>query len=421
MLDLKYIREHAAEVKENTQNRGREVDFDRLLELDKKRSELIVQVDQLRARQNTFKNKPTVAELEKLKQVKLDEEKLTKELAEIEKNLRALLIEIPNLTHPEVKVSADETENPVLEVIKEPAKLDFEPADHVKLAEKLDLIDFDRAAKIAGAKFYFLKNELVALEFALIKLALDTAIQRGYAPFITPDLAKQSILEEMGFNPRGGSTQVYNIADTDLSLIGTAEITMGGYHAGEVFDEKQLPKKYIAVSHCFRTEAGSYSKFSKGIFRVHQFTKVELFQYVLPDKSEAAHREMLELEKELFSKLEIPYRIVDHTTADLGNPAYRTFDIEAWLPGKPDKNGQLGDWAEMTSTSNCTDYQARGLNIKYQDKAGKKEFVHLLNGTAFAIPRVLIALLENNQQKDGSVKLPAILTEYTGLDIIKPR
>jgi seryl-tRNA synthetase len=225
----------------------------------------------------------------------------------------------------------------------------------------------------------------------------------------------------MGYNPRGESTQIYNIENSDLSLIGTSEITMGGYHFGDVFDESELPKKYAAFSHCFRTEAGSYSKYSKGIFRVHQFSKIEMFQYVKPETSEIAHKELLEIEKEIFKGLDIPFRVVDHCTADLGAPSIRTFDLEAWMPGKPNKDGKMGDWGEITSTSNCTDYQARALNIKYKKADGDKELVHMLNGTAIAITRAMIAILENYQQADGSIRIPEILQKYLpgGLKIIK--
>lgn len=239
--------------------------------------------------------------------------------------------------------------------------------------------------------------------------------------FSTPDLAKREVLEGLGFSPRDESTQVYNVENTGLSLVGTAEITMGGYHINEVLDECELPKKYAAVSHCFRTEAGSYSKFSKGIFRMHQFTKVEMFQYVMPDKSEEAHEEILKIEREIFEGLDIPFRVVDHCTANLGGPSYRTYDLEAWMPGKPNKNGGEGDWAEITSASNCTDYQARGLNIKYKDKSGKKDYLHMLNGTVVAIGRAIIAIMENYQQADGSIVVPGILRRWMpqGLDIIK--
>jgi seryl-tRNA synthetase len=349
--------------------------------------------------------------------------KMEAELKEKETTLREMLLAVPNLTHPEVKVSADENDNPVLETYGAPTKFKFTPKDQVELAASLDLIDFDRATKSTGAKFYYLKNELALMEFALIQYALAILVHRGFTPFTTPDLAKREIVEGMGFNARGESTQIYNIANSDLSLIGTAEITMGGYHQDEVLEESELPKKYAAVSHCFRTEAGSYSKFSKGIFRVHQFTKIEMFQYVKPAEAESSHRELLEIEKEIFKGLNIPFQVIDHCTADLGTPAIRTFDLEAWMPGKPAADGSLGAWAEITSTSNCTDYQSRAMNTKYRQANGAKALVYTLNGTAIAIPRCLIAILENYQNADGSVNVPKVLIPYLpkGYKKIRPK
>lgn len=413
MLDIKFIRENVDTVKQNTKNRLANVDIDQLLEIDKKRRELGTTIDALRTKRNTAsKTKPSPEIIAEMKSIGEQIVQLESALADVNSTFKDLLMAVPNVSHPEVAVSADEDDNPVLEIIGKIPKFSFEPKDHVELAEKLDLIDFERAAKIAGAKFYYLKNELALMEFALIQYAFDIITKKGYIPFSTPDLAKRDILEGLGYNPRGESTQIYNIENTDLSLIGTAEITMGGYHKDEIIDEIDLPKKYVAVSHCYRTEAGSYSKFSKGIFRVHQFTKIEMFQYVTPEKSEAAHQELLEIEKEIFKGLGLTFRVVDHCTADLGAPSYRTFDLEAWMPGKPNKEGSMGDWAEITSTSNCTDYQSRALNIKYKDKEGKKDFLHTLNGTAIAISRTLITIMENYQQKDGSIIVPKVLRKY---------
>jgi seryl-tRNA synthetase len=417
MLDVNIIRENPKLIKENLKNRGLSVDVDRFLELDAKRSELIGKIDSLRSVKNKFKEKPNKEELGKLKSDKEKEEKLSVELEKIEKEYYDLLGRIPNLTHRDVVVSDDEHDNPVLEEGK-PPKFGFEPQDHVTLAEKLDLIDFERAAKVSGAKFYYLKNELALMEFALIQYALEICTKHGFTPFSTPDLAKKDVLEGLGYNPRGESTQIYNIEETDLSLIGTAEITMGGYHMNETLEEEDLPKKYVAVSHCFRTEAGTYSKFSKGIFRIHQFTKVEMFEYTTPETSEKAHQEILSIEKEIYKGLDIPFRVIDHATCDLGSPASRTFDLEAWMPGKPNEKGGSGDWAEITSTSNCTDYQSRGLNIKYKDNSGKKEYVHMLNGTAIAVARTLIAIMENYQTKDGSIEVPKVLQKWVGKKLI---
>ena len=422
MLDIKFIRENSELIKKNCQNRLANVDVDRLLFLDKERREIETKLETLRAERNkASKTKPTpeiIAEMKKIgEDIKVREEALTK----IEPELRELWLAIPNLTHPEVQVGSEDEAAPILETVGQAPSFDFKPKDHVELATNLDIIDFDRATKVSVAKFYYFKKELALLEIALIQYALEIAIKHGFEPCLTPDLAKREVLEGLGFNPRGESTQVYNIVGSDLCLVGTAEITLGGLYQDEVLAVTELPKKYAGVSHCFRTEAGSYSKFSKGIFRVHQFTKIELFAYAAPEQAEKLHVEILDLQKEIFSGLEIPFRVIDHTTGDLGNPSYRTLDLEAWMPGKPNKEGADGDWGEVTSVSNCTDFQARGLNIKYKTAAGGKEFVYTLNGTAIAIPRCLIAILENNQQADGSIVVPKVLQKYLpgGIGVIK--
>jgi seryl-tRNA synthetase len=422
MLDIKYIREHAEEVKKNCADRLSNANIDELLVLDEQRRQAISEIDALRAERNQgSKGKPTPEEIEAMKNKRAKISELETSLLELESKYNESLFKVPNLSHPDVKRSDNEDDNPVIATSGEPTKFNFEAKDHVQLAADLDLIDFDKATNVSGAKFYYLKNELALIEYAMVQYALETLYKKGYTPMITPDVARDEVLKGAGFSPRGESTQTYSIEGTDLSLIGTAEITMSGYHMGDVFEEADLPKKYVAVSHCFRTEAGSYSKYSKGIFRVHQFTKAEMFQYVKPEDSEKAHLELLEIEKEIFKGLEIPFRVVDHCTADLGAPSYRTYDLEAWMPGKPNKEGKMGDWGEITSTSNCTDYQARSLNIKYKTAEGKKEYVHMLNGTAISLCRAMIALMENHQQADGSIKIPAVLHKYLpeGLTMIK--
>ncbi len=424
MLDIKIIRENAELIKINSKNRLSDVDIDKLLALDIEVRSLITNIESARARRNqASKTKPTPEIIAEMKIIGEDLKKWEAELLDKEADLKEMLSTVPNLTHPDVRVSDNEDDNPVLETCGEATKFDFTPKDHVELAAELDLIEFDRATKVSGAKFYYLKNELALMEYALIQYALGILIKKGFTPVITPDLAKREILEGMGYNPRGESTQVYNVENSDLCLIGTAEIAMGGYHKDEVFEEDELPKKYVAVSHCFRTEAGSYSKFSKGIFRVHQFTKIEMFQYVKPENAETAHLELLEIEKEIFKGLGIPFQVIDHCTADLGAPSIRTYDLEAWMPGKPASDGGQGAWAEVTSTSNCTDYQSRALNIKYKTTDGDKEFVYMLNGTAIAITRCLIAIIENNQAVSGEINIPAALIPYmpNGYDKIKSK
>jgi seryl-tRNA synthetase len=277
--------------------------------------------------------------------------------------------------------------------------------------EALHLVDFEGGAKVTGQKFYYLKNEAVLLELALVTFATRVLQDEGFTLFITPDLARRDILEGIGFNPRGESTQIYNVENTDLSLIATAEITLGGLLADEVLEGERLPLLYAGISHCFRTEAGSAGRESRGLYRVHQFTKVEMFAFTRPEQSEAMHERLVAIEEKIYATLGIPYRVMDICTGDLGGPAYRKYDLEAWMPGRD-------QWGEITSTSNCTDYQARRLNIRFREKGRKgTRLVHMLNGTAIAVSRAIIALLENGQQADGSIRLPPVL----GLADIAPR
>jgi seryl-tRNA synthetase len=285
----------------------------------------------------------------------------------------------------------------------------------VQLGESLDLIDFDTATRVSGPKFYYLKNEAVLLELALERYALDILRKHGFTITITPDIAKEEVLVGIGFNPRGEESNIYTVEGTGTCLVGTAEITLGGYHAGKILDKASLPILLSGLSHCFRREAGGAGQYSKGLYRVHQFSKVEMFVYSLPEDSDRLHQMLLAIEEEIFQGLEIPYHVVDTCTGDLGAPAYRKFDIEAWMPGR----GEHGEYGEVTSTSNCTDYQARRLNIRYKDEQGKTQHVHLLNGTAIAISRAIVAILENFQQEDGSVRMPGKLVPYLGFDSIK--
>jgi len=345
--------------------------------------------------------------------------RLEAELADAERSLRDLLLAIPNLVHPDVPEGGEDDFREMRRV-GEPRRFDFAPKDHLALAGDLDLLDFEGGAKVAGQKFYYLKNELVLLELALQRLALDVLIEDGFTPFITPDVAKPEILDGIGFSPKGPETQVYSLANADLCLVGTAEITLGGLYADTVLDEEQLPLKLAGISHCFRTEAGSHGRESKGLYRVHQFSKVEMFAFTTPETSEAMHEHFLELEERIYQALEIPYRVIDIAAGDLGAPAYRKFDLEAWMPGR----GEGGSYGEITSTSNCTDYQARRLGIRFRRRspgAKKTELVHTLNGTAVALSRAPIALLENHQRADGGIAIPKALRPYFGRDAIEPR
>jgi len=417
MLDLKFVLSNVDAVKQNCQRRNIKADVDRLVALDEERRNLLKRVEDLHRLQNenadAMKAKLPPDEREKLiakgrelKQAAADEEA---NLAQIASGVDHILRQIPNMTHPDAPVAAGEEGNKEIRRNGSPTKFDFKPKDHVAIGKDLDLIDFETAANVSGQKFYYLKNEAVLLEFALIQYALYMLRKEGFAPIITPDLARAEILDGIGFNPRGAETQIYSIENTDLCLIATAEITLGGMLADRILDESELPLKYVGVSHCFRTEAGAAGKESKGLYRVHQFTKIEMFAFTAPEKSGETHEEFVKYEEKLFSGLGIPYRVVDICTGDLGGPAYRKYDLEAWMPGR----GENGDWGEVTSASNCTDYQARRLGIKFRREGEKKPvFVHMLNGTAIAISRALIAILENYQQKDGSVLIPKALKPY---------
>ena len=423
MLDRRFILEHADLVKQNCGNRGVQVDVDRFVELETRRKTMQVEIDQLNRRANEVSKSIGKAKDATERDARKEEgRRLRDETAQAKAEMDRLVAEldalhrlIPNVSHPDAPVGADDKSN--LELFKGKTPLpefDFQPLDHVQLGEKLDLIDFEAGARVAGHGFYFLKNDAVLLELALARYAVDVLTREGFTPTITPDLARNDVLEGTGYIPRGPETQIYSIENTDLSLIATAEITLGGLLAGEILDADQLPVKLSGVSHCFRTEAGAHGRATRGLFRVHQFTKVEMFAFTLPDQSDRMLDELRDLECRLFDGLGIPYRVVDTATGDLGGPAYRKFDLEAWMPGR-------GEYGEVTSTSNCTDYQARRLGIRYRVKGQKgTRFVHTLNGTAIAVSRALIAILENYQQADGSVLIPEALRRWVGKERIDP-
>ncbi|NIT04525.1 serine--tRNA ligase [Candidatus Saccharibacteria bacterium] len=415
MLDPKFVAENLKEIKEVAAERGMKVDVSELEKFSDARSQLRVQVERLRAEQNRLskrgrKKKPTKKDIERATEIKQELKNLEPQLKNIEEQIQHLLWQLPNLIHPKTPRGGVE-KNKVLKKGK-PKTLPFKAKNHEELSQNLDLIDFEAGSNVAGAKFYYLKNEAALLEFALIKYAFDLLMDEGFTPFVTPDLAKSEIIDGVGFVPRGPESNIYMVEEEDLGLIGTAEITLGGYHADQVLKAEDLPLKYAGFSHCFRREAGTYGQESKGLYRVHQFSKVEMFVFCRPEESEKMHDYLLKLEEKIFKGLKIPYRVVDIASGDLGAAAYRKFDLEAWMPGR-------GEWGEITSTSNTTDYQARRLNVKYKRKDGATDYLHTLNGTAIAISRALIAILENYQQEDGSVKVPTALVPYVGKKIIR--
>jgi seryl-tRNA synthetase len=425
MLDPAFIRENLTAVKANCVNRNVKADVDRVVLLDDERRRLISETQVLQQRQNEISKQIPKEKDKDKKQILIQEgrelrDKVSALEAKSRENdaaMRTALNGIPNMSHPDAPVGTDADANKVLRQVGEPRKFDFPAKDHVTLAEALDLVDFEAGAAVAGQKFYFLKNEAVLLELALCQFAMSVLRAKGYTPIITPDVARVDVLEGIGFIPRGPETQIYSIENSDLCLIATAEITLGGMHRDQVLDEAKLPIKYVGLSHCFRTEAGAPGRDTRGLYRVHQFTKVEMFAFCEPTASEAIHRELLATEEEIFQKLGLPYQVIDTCTGDLGGPAYRKYDLEAWMPGR----GQGGEYGEVTSTSNCTDYQARRLNIRYKGAGFKgTRFVHTLNGTAVAMSRAILAILENYQQADGSILVPEVLRAgMGGIEIIK--
>ena len=423
MLDLKFIRENAEAIKENCKNRGVQADVDLVVELAGRRSVLMQELNELRQRQNILSKeiptappdeRPTI--IEESKSVKSQIPQMETELIATEARLREEQLNIPNMTHPDSPIGKDDTENVEIRRSGEIPEFGFEPKDHVQIGESLDIIDFEAGAKTTGSKFYFLRGDAVLLELGLIRYAMDILMEKGYEPTITPDLARDEALVGTGFIPRGPEAQIYSVEDTDLSMIATAEITLAGQHTDEIFDEENLPLRYAGLSHCFRTEAGAHGRASRGLYRVHQFTKVEMFAFTTPEQSAQVHEEMVGIEERIFQGLGLPYRVVDICTGDLGGAAYRKYDLEAWMPGR----GEAGEFGEVTSTSNTTDYQARRLAIRYRKEGGRPQLLHTLNGTALAISRVLISLLEIYQQEDGSVLLPEALIPYVGKEKLEP-
>ncbi len=423
MLDLKFIRENVPAVEENCKNRGVEADVRLVVELADRRSALIQELNELRQRQNALAKSIGRERDEDARRGLIEESRAMKEripakeaeLQDVEGRLREEQLKIPNMTHPDAPIGKDDSENVEIRRWGEIPSFGFGVRDHVELGESLDIIDFDAGAKVAGSKFYFLRGDAVLLELGLVRYAMDVLMGRGYVPTITPDLARDEALVGTGFIPRGPETQIYSIEDSDLSLVATAEITLAGSLADEVLDEDDLPIRLAGLSHCFRTEAGSHGRASRGLYRVHQFTKVEMFAFTTPEQSENVHDEMVEIEERIFQGLGLPYRVVDICTGDLGGAAYRKYDLEAWMPGR-------NDFGEVTSTSNTTDYQARRLRIRYRraEPGGRPQLLHTLNGTALAISRALIALLEVYQQEDGSVLLPEALVPYVGKERLEP-
>jgi seryl-tRNA synthetase len=408
VLDLKLIREDPDGVHEALARRGGESagGLDRVLELDTSRRELLPQLEGLRAEQNEANGRIRSAadaaererEIEAMRAVAARAKELEQQLAGVEEELQAALAPLPNLPDPS---AAPGPEDELLREVGTPRPLDFVPRDHLELAG--ERIDMDRGARLSGSRFAYLKGDLVMLELALVRWVLETLREKGFEPVIPPVLVRERALYGTGFLP-DTEQQIYSLPEDELFLVGTSEVALASLHDGEILDSERLPLRYAGFSPCFRREAGAAGKDTRGIFRVHQFDKVEMFSFVEPEKSTAEHERILAIEEEILSQLELPYRVVNIAVSDLGNSAAKKYDCEAWLPSQ-------GRYRELTSCSNTTDYQARRLNIRMRAEK-RTQTLHTLNGTAVAVGRTIVALLENGQRADGSVELPECLRSF---------
>lgn len=412
MIDIQMLRNHPEELKQKVAQKGFDVTpVGQALDLDQKRRELIAQVESLNAERNKAAKKKNI---EQGKAIKAKLQELEPELEKTEQEFLEVFNRIPNPALPSVPIGKSEADNVELRRWGQPPHFDFAPKDHLELGRQLGILDFETGAKVTGSQFYYLFGDGALLELALVMFAMDFLQKQGFIPAITPDLAKSRYYLGTGYAPKGNEAQTYTITGQDLGLIATAEVTLAGKHADQVIPEQDLPVKYIGYSHCFRQEAGAYGKYSRGLYRVHQFTKAEMFIYCTPEESGKMHEHILEMEEQIYQLLGLPYRVVEMCTGDLGAMAARKYDLEAWMPAR-------GEYGEVTSTSNCTDYQARNLNVKFRRNDGKSEYTHMLNGTAIATSRTPLAILENYQQADGSVIIPAVLRKWMGKDKIVPK
>ena len=412
MLDIKFIRDNLDLVKKNNETRNVKVNFDDFTRLDEERLGLARQIDQLRAERNAgSKNKPSEEEIKRIRAIGEEIGKLETELKSKEEELNKILFMIPNINHETTPVAQDESGNKVEKTIGEKPNFSFEPQEHFNIKNVKDLIDLERGAKASGSRFYYLKGKLALLERALFQFTLDTVVSKGFELVLPPILVQEPAMFGTGFFPAEKS-EIYTVnpGEDNLYLVGTSEVPMIYMYSGEVLEVKDLPKKYVAITPCFRREAGSYGKDTKGIFRVHQFYKVEMIIFSTPEQSWQLHEEILAHEESILQALGLPYQVLNICSGDLGFPAAKKYDCEGWFPGQ-------GRYRELTSTSNTTDYQARRSNIKYKNSEGKREFIHTLNGTAVT-DRCLLAILENYQQEDGSVMVPEVLRKYIGFDKI---
>jgi seryl-tRNA synthetase len=414
MLDLKVLRRDPEAVRAALARRGDDAGIDRVLELDARRREILPRLEGLRAEQNEANQAIAAAKrsgegadeaIARMREVAGRAKALGEELASVEADLQPALASLPNIPDPTAA-----PQDTVIKEVGEPRIPVDPPRDHLELAGWR--IDMERGARLSGSRFAYLRGDLARLEFALVPWALDKLAGHGFEAVVPPVLVREEALYGTGFLP-DTEQQIYRLADDDLYLVGTSEVALASLHAGEILDAGDLPRRYAGFSTCFRREAGAAGKDTRGIFRVHQFDKVEMFAFVEPETSRDEHERLLAIEEEIFRELGVPYRVVNIAVDDLGASAAKKYDIEAWLPSQ-------GRYREVTSCSNTTDYQARRLDVRYRPDGGRPEVLHTLNGTAIAISRALIALLENGQQEDGSVVLPEVLRPYGAPAVLPP-
>jgi len=426
MLDINFIRENPEKVKKACKDKNVQISVDLILDLDAEKRRVQTEIENLKAEQNKISRggKDNSSLIVQAKEIKERIKSLEPQMEKAENELKLLLLEVPNIPFDDVPVGKDDSENKVLRHVgHKPIFLFTKPKDYMELGEKLDLIDTERAGKVAGSRFGYLKRELPLLEFALINLVMETVRKpavakgfgvagKGFIPVIPPVMLKDEMARGTGYFEAADEKEAYFFPEDKMYLAGTSEQPLVAMHAGEILQEKDLPIRYVGFSTCFRREAGSYGKDTRGILRVHQFDKLEMVIFSKPEDSKNEHELILSIEEKLMKALGLPYQVINICTGDLGRPAAKKYDIETWLPSE-------GKYRETHSCSNCTDFQARRLNIRYKDKNNKMQFVHTLNGTAFAIGRILIMIMENYQQKDGSIKVPKALQKYAGVKIIK--
>ena len=407
MLDIRYIRDNTKLVQENTKNKGYDIDIDVLIKLDAKRRDIQKKSDELRERRNIISaqmkngkpNPELIAEGKSLKTELVEKENQFKK---IDDEYSLLLESIPNIIASDVPLG-DENNNVEIKKFGDQKQ---GAIDHLDFAIRRDWVDFERGAKVAGAKFYFLKGDLALLENAIYQFALNHIVKKGFTFMTVPHMVSSRVMSGAGFAPRtSDQSDEYAIEGEDLSLIATAEIPLTGYHADEIIDEDDLPLLYAGYSPCYRKEAGTYGKFTRGLFRVHQFNKLEMYAFSLPEKSIEVHEKLLGIEEEIWQAIGISYHVVNIAAGDLGAPAAKKYDIEYWSPVD-------NMYRELTSCSNCTDYQTRNLNIRVRRKSGEIQILHSLNGTVVSLARSLVAVLENFQQKDGTLLVPEVLRPY---------